>query len=81
MQISSQDVLKLMLDEGIGEQEMTVSSPLISSGVVDSLDLVKLVALLEERFSLEIPDEDLRQENFETCESISRALNQQAITA
>ncbi|NIO21783.1 MAG: acyl carrier protein [Candidatus Aenigmarchaeota archaeon] len=44
---------------------------LIETGVIDSLGIVKLLAFLEETFSIRIPDDELIPENFETIEAIS----------
>lgn len=43
----------------------------ISSGVVDSLGIVKIISYLENTFSIVIDDTDLVMENFETIESIA----------
>lgn len=47
---------------------------LIESGVVDSLGIQKLVAHLESGFRIEILDEELLPENFETIGAIDRFL-------
>lgn len=44
---------------------------LIVSGVVDSTGLLELVSFVETKYGLEVPDEDLLPENFETIERIS----------
>jgi acyl carrier protein len=44
---------------------------LIQSGVVDSTGLLELVSFVEMRYGLQVPDEDLLPENFETIASIS----------
>ena len=44
---------------------------LIESGVVDSTGLLELVSFVETRYGLQIPDEDLLPENFETLANIS----------
>jgi acyl carrier protein len=45
---------------------------LLAQGVVDSLAIVKLMLLLEERFPIRITDEDIVPENFRDIESLSR---------
>lgn len=44
---------------------------LLEGGIVDSAGVVSLVALLEERFSIRILDEELFPENFATVERIA----------
>jgi acyl carrier protein len=44
---------------------------LIDNHVIDSLDMLKLVSLIEERFDVEIDDEDLVPDNFGTIGSIA----------
>lgn len=43
---------------------------LIESGVIDSLGILKLLEFLESKFSINIADEELIPENFESIESI-----------
>ena len=43
---------------------------LIESGVIDSLGILKLLEFLESKFSINISDEELIPENFESIESI-----------
>ena len=45
---------------------------LLAQGVVDSLAIVKLTLLLQERFPIQISDEDIVPENFRDIESLSR---------
>ena len=47
---------------------------LLSSGLIDSLGILKLVSFMEEEFAMEIPSEDVVYENFHSIESISRYL-------
>ena len=45
---------------------------LLAQGVVDSLAIVKLILVLEERFPIRITDEDVVPEHFRDIESLSR---------
>ena len=49
---------------------LTDDYPLLDASVLDSLDILKLVAFLEDRFSIEMDDEDLVPEHFETISNI-----------
>ena len=52
--------------------DLTGDYPLLDASVLDSLDILKLVAFLEERFSIDVDDEELLPEHFETISSISQ---------
>jgi acyl carrier protein len=43
---------------------------LIESGVIDSMALLRLTSFLEERYGIEIPDEDIVADNFRSLGSI-----------
>lgn len=47
------------------------TDPLITTGIIDSLGLMKLVAFLEKTFSIRLEDEEIVAENFETVDTIS----------
>jgi acyl carrier protein len=45
-------------------------TPLLDSGILDSLGLLRLVVFLEERFGITMDDADLLPENFATVNCI-----------
>jgi acyl carrier protein len=45
-------------------------TPLLDSGILDSLSLLRLVVFLEERFGVTIGDTDLLPENFASVNTI-----------
>ena len=45
---------------------------LIENGLIDSIAIIKLLAYLEETFSIEIEQQNLVPDNFESIESISQ---------
>lgn len=45
-------------------------SNLISNGKLDSLDIMNLIMMLEEKFDIEIDPEDVLSENFESVEAM-----------
>lgn len=51
--------------------ELRPETQLLQSGLIDSLGMVDLVAYLEESFSIEVDDDDMVPENFETVAAIS----------
>ena len=44
---------------------------LLESGIVDSLGILDIVAFLEETFSIQLSDEDMVADHFETVRSIA----------
>jgi acyl carrier protein len=49
---------------------------LLGSGIIDSMAVMKLVLLLEETFGIEVEDEDIIPENFETLNSLVEYVEQ-----
>jgi acyl carrier protein/D-alanine--poly(phosphoribitol) ligase subunit 2 len=63
-------LLAFLRDEILPGEAVDPDSELISSGLVDSVDLVKLAAFIERSVGVEIPDRDINAEHFETVRSI-----------
>lgn len=53
--------------KGLGDD-----ASLLQSGVVDSLGILEFAAFLEERFSLQLRDDDFTPENFDSIATIAR---------
>ncbi|MEU7768632.1 acyl carrier protein [Nocardia sp. NPDC049190] len=53
-------------------------TPLLETGVLDSINLVKLVHFLEERFEISIPDTDIREDLFESPRTLATYVSQRA---
>lgn len=51
------------------------STPLLEAHIVDSTGILEIVTFLEEKFGITIEDEELRPENLNTVENISRFLD------
>ena len=52
------------------DESISFEADLIEQGVIDSMSLLRLVAFLEERFQIEVRDEDLVPENFRSFAAI-----------
>ena len=48
-----------------------LETPLLQSGLIDSLGMVDLVAFIETTFGIQVDDEELVPENFETIFAIA----------
>jgi acyl carrier protein len=55
--------------------ELTPEYPLIEQHVIDSLGMLKLVALLEEQFGVDVDDVDLVPTNFSTIAEIAAVVD------
>jgi acyl carrier protein len=67
-------IKSFILDEflpGEDPAQLTPSTPLVSSGILDSLATLKLVAFLEQEFSISIGAHEADSENLETLERIA----------
>lgn len=62
---------------GIGKTSIDYDEDLLEQGVIDSLGLVKLITSLEKAFGINIDDEDLVPDNFQTVNAIARLIEPQ----
>lgn len=51
--------------------ELEESKDLLAGGIIDSLGILQLVTFIEEKFGIEIPDEDVTIENFNSLKSMT----------
>jgi len=58
------------------DQEIDETTPLISSGLIDSLSIISLVVFIDKKFGVKIPDEKGTVENFETITKIIETVNE-----
>jgi acyl carrier protein len=49
---------------------------LLGAGILDSLSILQLVAFVEERFGIQVPDEDVVYDNFKTINALAEYLQQ-----
>jgi acyl carrier protein len=45
---------------------------IFKEGILDSMGFIKLIAFLENEFDIKILDQDLKEENFESINAISK---------
>lgn len=60
---------------------VTRETPLLEAGVLDSINLVRLVQFLEERFGISIPEGDLGEELFQSPATVSAYVERRVIAA
>jgi acyl carrier protein len=73
-----EDVKQVVLDyvtkeylEDTDEREVTVDTPLITGGIVDSFSMVSLKRFLERTYAIRIPDSEATPAAFDTAASIA----------
>ncbi|GBC63763.1 acyl carrier protein [Desulfonema ishimotonii] len=54
------------------EHNFSISCDFIGDGLLDSFDIVTLVAALEDRFAFSVNGEDVTPENFRNLEALER---------
>jgi len=67
-------ILDFILKEAAGrpvQLPIRTDTQLIESGILDSLSILRLVSLIDERFGVTVIPEDVVSENFETVKSIA----------
>lgn len=52
---------------------------LLSSGVINSLGILQLVSFVEQRMGIEVPDEDVVYENFQSVAALADYLDSQEV--
>ena len=68
------DYIKNELIFGSEGIDIDAEDDLLGSGLLDSLDMMKLVSFIEKEFELKIPTQDMVIENFMTVACISNYL-------
>ena len=59
-----------------GRKSLDPDENLLAQGIVDSLGVIKLIVSLEEKFGIEIMEEDVVPENFQSLSCLARFVEQ-----
>jgi acyl carrier protein len=74
------EILKQFITEELAPNsdanELKENQSLLERGIIDSLGIMKLLAFIEEKFQINVPDEELIPENFETLSAIAELISQ-----
>jgi acyl carrier protein len=68
------DYVKKELAVG-SKRNIQMDDDLLSAGIIDSLGVLQLVAFIEEQFDIQMPDEDVVLENFQSVNSLANYLD------
>ena len=72
------EVKKFIIDEflpGEDPDELTPDTPLVSSGILDSIATLKLVTFLEETYEISVEPHEVDAENLDTLDLITNLIN------
>jgi acyl carrier protein len=58
------------LSADLDSRDLDDNEDLLEGGIIDSLGIMKLLAFIEEEFSIRVIDQELTPENFQTINSI-----------
>jgi acyl carrier protein len=61
-----------------GGSTVARDTPLLETGVLDSINLVRLIQFLEEQFSIQIPDSDFGPDLFESPAALAAYVERRA---
>jgi acyl carrier protein len=67
--------------DGRDADELTLESPLLEWGVIDSLTIVDLVDFVKTRFSIELPAAELKPQNLESIQTFAKLMERFRNTA
>jgi acyl carrier protein len=74
-----EDLGKFLLAEiavGLGKESLDPDEDLLEQRIIDSMAILKLVLFMEQTFGIEVKDEDIVPENFQSLNSTVRFVEQ-----
>lgn len=72
--INKKDILNL-LKKISKKKTITLKSNLIKDKILDSLDLINLVFMIEDKFKIKFNDQELNDKNFRNISSLLKLIN------
>lgn len=58
----------------VSKRSLDADEDLLAEGIIDSMGVMKLVAFMEETFGIQVTDEDLVPENFQSLNVMAKFL-------
>lgn len=81
--MSTNDTIRVFITEeilhGTLKSPLNDRDPLIESGIIDSMGVMTLLVFLEDRFSIQIPGDELLPENFESISTITTLVDRHLV--
>lgn len=60
--------------KGKTEQQLTANTPLLATDILDSLQFMSLVEYVSQQYSVEIDEDDMSPDNFESVTTIAELI-------
>jgi acyl carrier protein len=65
-------ILEYVVGEILGDaNDLDADTPLLALGIIDSLSMVSVMTFIRERFGVEVPNDAVTVENFESVRAIA----------
>lgn len=72
----ARDYLRSLLEEYGEDPDVADDAPLITSGVLDSLAILKIVVFLEQNYGVDLSDRGVVQSDFDSVSAIMRLIQE-----
>jgi acyl carrier protein len=69
----------ILLEKNLPEQELKNDTPLISSGIIDSITTLSLVDFIEQTFGIEFEPYEVDQENLNSIDRIAEFIHKKQV--
>ncbi|MFC1645680.1 acyl carrier protein [Candidatus Omnitrophota bacterium] len=60
---------------GLDKKSLAPDDDLLSSGIIDSMGILKLLAFIEKTFGVKVSDEEMVPDNFQTLNALEEFIN------
>lgn len=74
------DLEKILLTEiavGLGKKTIDPDEDLLEQGIIDSLGLMKLIEVMERTFDINISDDEIVPDNFQSLNTMAKLVERQ----
>ncbi len=72
-----QQIINFLYDESLKDEfkELDYDDSLLELGIIDSVKMLDLIGFIEEQFGVQVDDDDLYPENFDSINAIVNYIN------
>lgn len=72
-----QQIINFLYDESLKDEfkELNYDDSLLELGIIDSVKMLDLINFIEEQFGVQVDDDDLYPENFDSINAIVNYIN------
>jgi len=71
------EIINFLYDDSLKEEfeELDYDDSLLELGIIDSVKMLDLINFIEQKFNIEVDDDDLYPENFDSINAIVNYIN------